>query len=121
MTLSNFAKAAACGAALAIVSIEAASAHGYLVRSFPPRKAHLTESPHHISLLFSLRTDANWSTVRLERDDGAMLAEKMQPTTSRSFRMETPELSPGAYRVRYRMLTPDGDLMQGSVDFVVEE
>lgn len=121
MTLSGFARAAACGAALAATIVGAAHAHGYLVQSFPPRKAHLTESPRHISLLFSLRADANWSTVRLERADGAVLAERMQPTTSRSFRMETPKLSPGAYRVRYRMLTPDGDLMQGKIDFVVEE
>ncbi|HXY58521.1 MAG TPA: copper resistance CopC family protein [Methylocystis sp.] len=121
MTLSGFARAAACGAALWAASITAASAHGYLVQSFPNRKARLTESPHHISLLFSLRADANWSTVRLERDDGVVLAEKAQPTTSRSFRMETPKLAPGAYRVRYRMLTPDGDLMQGKVEFVVEQ
>jgi len=121
MTLSGFARAAACGAALTAAAIAPAKAHGYLVQSFPSRKAHLAESPRHISLLFSLRADANWSTVRLERDDGVVLAEKTQPTTSRSFRMEAPKLSPGAYRVRYRMLTPDGDLMQGKVDFTVEE
>ena len=121
MRLSVFSRAAACGVALAATLFAEAQAHGYLVQSFPPRKAHLSQSPRHISLLFSLRADANWSTVRLERDDGAVLAEKMQPTTSRSFRMETPKLSPGAYRVRYRMLTPDGDLMQGKVEFVVEE
>ena len=121
MKLLDLARAAACGAALAAASITAANAHGYLVQSFPTRKAHLTESPRHISLLFSLRADANWSKVTLERQDGVVLAERAQPTTSRSFRMETPQLSPGAYRVRYRMLTPDGDLMQGKVDFVVEE
>lgn len=92
----------------------------------PPRSSHADEvgfvqSPRHIKLLFSLRTDATWSTVKLERNDGTVLAEKTQPTTSRSFSMDAPKLSPGDYRVQYSMLTPDGDFLRGEVDFVVDE
>ena len=121
MTIPSFARAAACGAALAAATITAANAHGYLVQSFPPRKSHLTDSPRHIKLLFSLRTDANWSMVRLERNDGAVFAEQRQPTTSRGFSMDAPKLPPGSYRVQYSMLTSDGDFLRGSVDFVVDE
>jgi len=121
MPISSFARVVACGAALAAATITAANAHGYLVQSFPPRGFHLRESPRHIKLLFSLRTDATWSTVKLERNDGTVLAEKRQPTTSRSFTMDAPKLSPGAYRVQYSMLTPDGDFLRGEVDFVVDE
>lgn len=103
------------------LSTVAASAHGYLVASFPAAKTHLIGSPHHIKLRFSLRADAGYSVVNLQRDDGAVLAWKAQPKTSRSFDMESPTLPPGRYRVAYRMLSPDGDLMQGNVDFVVDE
>jgi methionine-rich copper-binding protein CopC len=120
MTIASFARAAASGAVL-VATITAANAHGYLVESFPPRGSHLWQSPRHIKLLFSLRTDAGWSTVMLKRNDGAVLAEERQPITSRSFRMEVPKLSPGAYRVQYSMLTPDGDVLRGEVDFVVDE
>lgn len=119
-TASHVIGAVLCAGIWAL-STAAASAHGYLVASFPAAKTHLIGSPHHIRLQFSLKTDAGYSIVNLERDDGALLASKAQAKTSRSFDMESPALSPGRYRVSYRMLSPDGDLMQGKIDFVVDE
>jgi len=110
-----------CCSAIWALSTLAASAHGYLVASFPAAKTHLAQSPHHIKLLFSLRTDPGYSIVVLQRDDGAVLASKAQPRVSRSFEMESPTLPPGRYQVAYRMLSPDGDLMRGRVEFVVDE
>jgi len=98
-----------------------AEAHGYLTGSFPPAKAHLRTAPHTIKLHFSLRADARYSTINLEDDDGAVLASKTQQRASRDMDMSAPLLAPGRYHVRYRILSPNGDVVQGKIDFIVDE
>jgi methionine-rich copper-binding protein CopC len=96
-------------------------AHGYLLRSFPAPKSSLTRSPRHVELVFSLRVDPKYSIVQLEDHLGNILAIKAQDRRSRQFTMDAPTLDPGRYRIVYRMLAPDGDLMQGRIDFGVGE
>lgn len=96
-------------------------AHGYLAASFPPAKSHLKTPPHQIKLHFPLRADARYSMIDLEDDEGAVLASKTQQKASRDMDMNAPMLSPGRYHVRYRILSPDGDLVQGKIDFIVDE
>ena len=102
-----------------------AEAHGYLAGSFPPAKAHLRRSPHTIKLHFSLRADARYSTIELEDEDGAVLASvlasKTQQRASRDMDMSAPMLAPGRYHVRYRILSPDGDVVQGKIDFIIDD
>lgn len=95
-------------------------AHGYLVRSFPGAKMHLVHPPRHIDLLFSLMMDPDYSVAQLQDDNGTVLASKTQTERSRRLSMDAPPLQPGAYHVVYRMLSPDGDLLQGRIDFSVE-
>ena len=122
MTIPGFARVAVVwGAALATVTPLAANANGYLVQSFPGPKMHLNESPRYIRLKFSLRMDAKYSKVRLEREDGTVLATKTLPKASHSFNMVAPKLPPGAYRVHYRMLPPDGHLLRGDVSFIIDK
>ena len=110
-----------CSALLLAAICGRAEAHGYLAGSFPPSKAHLKTSPHKIKLHFSLRADARYSTIDLEDDDGAVLASKTQQKASRDMDMSAPVLAPGRYHVRYRILSPDGDVVQGKIDFIVDE
>lgn len=110
-----------CSALLLATISGRAEAHGYLAASFPPAKAHLKTSPHKIILHFSLRADARYSTIALEDDHGAVLASKTQQTASRDMDMSAPVLSPGRYYVRYRILSSDGDVVQGKIDFIVDE
>ena len=112
---------ALCAAALWAAPSPSAQAHGYLVESFPSAKSHLDHSPQQIRLRFSLRADAGYSTVELADENGVVLATKAQPQASRSFVMNAPPLSPGRYHVRYRMLSPDGDVVRGGLDFVIDE
>ena len=106
---------------LAMTICGPAEAHGYLAGSFPPAKAHLKTAPHTIRLHFSLRADAQYSTIALEDDDGAVLASKTQRTASRDMDMGAPTLAPGRYHVRYRILSPDGDVVQGKFEFIIDE
>ncbi len=110
-----------CSALLLTTICGHVEAHGYLAGSFPPAKAHLKTAPHTIRLHFSLRADARYSTIDLEDDDGAVLASKTQQAASRDMDMSAPMLAPGRYHVRYRILSPDGDLVQGEIDFIVDE
>jgi copper resistance protein C len=111
-------------ATLAAVLIAAdaplASAHGYVVESFPQKKTHLKTPPHEIRLRFSIRADALYSTLSLESDDGAVIASKTQQVASQDLKMPAPDLAPGHYLLRYRILAPDGDLVDGKIDFHVD-
>lgn len=116
-----FGMSALCSVLLFAMFCGRAEAHGYLVSSFPGTKAHLKASPHNIRLRFSLRADAEYSTIDLEDDNGAVLATTTQRKVSRDMDMRAPSLPPGRYHVRYRVLSPDGDLIQGKIDFFVDE
>ncbi len=107
--------------ALLTMSLAKVSAHGYLVDSFPGAKTHLAASPQKIRLHFSIRADAVYSTLNLEADDGSVLATKTQQSASRELQMSPPQLPPGRYHVRYRVLSTDGDLVQGKVDFFIDD
>ncbi|MGA8170144.1 MAG: copper resistance CopC family protein [Methylocystis sp.] len=110
-----------CSAMILATISSDVQAHGYLVSSFPSAKVHLKTPPHKIKLRFSLRADAHYSTIDLESEDGSVLATKNQPKASREMAMDAPVLTPGRYRLRYRILSPDGDLVRGKIVFFVDE
>jgi len=121
MRLFGIGASALCSVVLLATFCQQAEAHGYLVDSFPGMKAHLKTSPHKIRLRFSLRADARYSTIDLVNDSGAVLSTMTQPKASHEMDMGAPSLPPGRYHVRYRILSPDGDLVQGKIDFFVDE
>lgn len=110
---------AGAGALLAIAP-SSAQAHAYLVESFPSAKQRVVKPLSEIKLLFSGRADAHFSTVKLKSDDGAVLAETTQQEASREIVLPTPTLPPGEYRVDYRVLSSDGDIVEGKVDFIID-
>jgi copper resistance protein C len=57
--------------------------------------------------------------VKLADESGAVVAETTQSQASRDMTLEAPALRPGAYRVVYRVLSTDGDVVEGKVEFVV--
>ena len=97
-----------------------AQAHGYLVDSFPSRNEHVNLPLKKVTLRFSLKADAHYSTISIRTDDGYVLATKIQPEASREIYIPAPALEPGRYQVYYRILSTDGDVVQGKVDFVVD-
>ncbi|WP_424362296.1 copper resistance CopC family protein [Methylocystis parvus] len=108
-------------AALALTATQVpAQAHTYLVDSVPAKKQEVMHPLARIKLTFSGKADALFSTVRLVDATGAVVAEKTQETASREMAMPAPELQPGAYRICYRILSADGDIVEGKVDFEVK-
>ena len=111
--------------AFAVIALSAemstpARAHAYLVNSFPSSKMHLISPPKTVKLHFSGRADARYSTVSLERDDGAIIVKWTQPKAQPEIAFPAPPLQPGCYHVDYRVLSTDGDLVEGRVDFFID-
>jgi copper resistance protein C len=107
-------------AALALAATAAsAQAHAYLVDSVPAKKQEVRRPLSRIKLTFSGKADARFSTAQLVDERGAVVTEMTQPEASREMTMQAPALQPGAYRIRYRILSADGDLVEGAVEFEV--
>jgi copper resistance protein C len=104
--------------ALAVTAVPA-EAHAYLVDSVPARKQEVVHRLERIRLVFSGKADALYSTVKVIDNRGAVVAETTQEKASREMTLAAPPLPPGDYRVHYRVLSMDGDIVEGKVDFTV--
>jgi len=107
-------------AALSITPSMTAMAHAYLADSFPPSNQHIDGPPSKIRLNFTGKTEASFSNVKLKDDRGEVLAEVTQQKASHEIVMPAPSLPPGQYHVAYRVLSADGDIVQGEVRFVID-
>lgn len=108
-------------AALALAATEVpARAHALLVDSVPAKKQQVMHPLAQIRLTFSGKADALFSTVKLLDARGFVVAETIQEAASREMTMPAPALQPGAYRICYRVLSADGDVVEGKVDFDVK-
>jgi methionine-rich copper-binding protein CopC len=108
-------------AIFALAGAAPASAHARLVESFASAQPSVSKPPHSIKLLFSGKADAHYSTVSLEREDGTALAAHTQARAERRLELPAPPLTSGRYRVRYRVLSTDGHITEGQLDFIVEQ
>lgn len=107
-------------AALALAATQvSAQAHAYLIDSVPAKKQEVMHPLSRIKLAFSGTADAHFSVVKLTDDAGAVIAETTQQEASREMTLPAPALKPGPYQIRYRVLSTDGDIVEGKVDFVV--
>ncbi|HEY8162570.1 MAG: copper resistance CopC family protein [Methylocystis sp.] len=104
--------------ALAAAQVPAA-AHVYLVDSTPAKRQEIMHPLNRVRLLFSGKADALFSTIKLADASGAVMAQATQNRASREMVLEAPALRPGTYRVFYRVLSTDGDIVEGQVKFAV--
>jgi copper resistance protein C len=105
--------------ALASVSNVPALAHAYLVDSVPAMKQEVMNPPDRIRLVFSGRADAHFSTAELLDESGAVVTRVTQQKAAREMTLPAAALPPGQYRVHYRVLSVDGDIVEGNVEFAV--
>lgn len=101
-----------------------ASAHSALLRAEPGSRAVLTESPRLIRLWFNEPVEAAFSTVTLETAKGKKLSgltkPKIAPDDAKQLIVELPALDPGTYKVRYRVLSVDGHIVDWGYSFRLE-
>lgn len=99
-----------------------AIAHSFLVEATPSAKDHLAAAPKTIKLRFGGGVEPPYSKLTVETPDGKLLAEGAvgKPETPRELSLAAPELAPGRYVVRYRVLSTDGHIVEGNYEFTVD-
>ena len=112
-------RAALALAVLALPSV--AQAHAALVRAAPAARETVRVTPARAQLWFSERLEPAYSTMsvwqeraRVDRGDATV-----GPDDPRSLSVSLPSLDRGRYLVKYRVLSVDGHVVEGSFPFSV--
>jgi copper resistance protein C len=122
LSLRQMAIVAAAGLSFLAVAATPARAHSFLVEATPSSKDHVAASPKTIKLRFGGGVEPKYSKLTVEAADGKVLGEGSigAPDKPRELSMESPELAPGKYIVRYRVLSTDGHIVEGNYEFTVD-
>ena len=113
--------AAAAFFVLALIA-EGASAHAFLEGAFPRVGSTVSGSPDEVRLDFSEELEAAFSSVRVLDASGKQVDrgdKRLDPSDRRVLRVSVPRLSPGSYRVLWRVLSVDTHVTEGDYRFEV--
>ena len=113
------------GAAMAMamcLHVAPVLAHAMLVKAEPARRAVLATTPAQVRLWFNEEIEKDYaSLVVLDAEkprnrDQAPVA----PDDPKAIVLPLPELAPGKYTVKFRVLSVDGHVVDSSYDFTVK-
>lgn len=99
-----------------------ALAHAMLTKAEPPRRAQLTQPPAQVRLWFNEEVEKDYASLTVSHADKPVTEVKPQVTADdpKSILLPLPELSPGKYTVKFRVLSVDGHVVDSSYDFTVK-
>jgi copper resistance protein C len=112
----------ALGLAAAWLAAPAAFAHAYLDRAAPEAGTTVRGSPAEVKLWFSHALEPSFSTIRVVDKGGRQVDRKDNQVDAKEaalLRVSLPPLSPGSYRVIWRVLSADGHVTRGEFAFEV--
>jgi methionine-rich copper-binding protein CopC len=107
-----------------LLSPSAVSAHAYLVKSVPARRAHLFAAPSKVELWFNERLEARFShlTVSDAKNKRVDLGNvEIGLDDSKRLSVGIGTLEPGLYTVKFRVLSVDGHVVEDSFPFTIRE
>jgi Uncharacterized protein, homolog of Cu resistance protein CopC len=97
-----------------------AEAHTALVSSTPAAGSRLASAPRQIRLVFSEPLEPTLARIELVKDGHLlMLSVGGDPHDVHALVASLGELSPGGYRIMWRVVSADGHPVSGAVDFAV--
>jgi copper resistance protein C len=97
-----------------------AAAHAIIVSSQPSAGATVSRDATAIRLRFNSRIDHARSRLQLFAPDGTEQALTIAASApADEFDAETQTLAPGAWRVRWQVLSVDGHITRGEIPFTV--
>lgn len=114
------------GAAMAMVLCVYAApalAHSMLVKAEPPRRAVLTQSPAQVQLWFNEEIEGDYASLVVldaEKHPVTEIKPQLAPDDRKSIVLPLPELMPGKYSVKFRVLSVDGHVVESYFDFSVK-
>ena len=103
--------------------VTSALAHSMLVKAEPPRRSVLTKSPTHVRLWFNEKIEGDYaSLVVLDAQKQPITDAKptLAPDDQKSIVLPIPELAPGKYSIKFRVLSVDGHVVESTFDFTVK-
>ena len=101
----------------------AAPAHSLLVRSEPGRNATLTRAPARVRLWFGERIEPAYAKLSVWSENGTQVDAGDAAVDSNDqalLSVSTPNLGPGRYTARFRVLSVDGHVVESSFAFTVK-
>lgn len=107
------------------IGLPAASAlaHSMLVKAEPARRAVLTKAPNQVRLWFNEKIEGDYASL-IVLDDKKQSITDVKPTLAsddpKSIILPLPELLPGKYSIKFRVLSVDGHVVESSFDFTVK-
>jgi methionine-rich copper-binding protein CopC len=124
MTIGRSMLALAAGCALTLGAIATAFAHAHLLRAVPAVGGTVHETPKEIQLRFNEKLEASFSTV-VVRDAQGKQVDNADAQVDKSdrllMRVSLPPLTPGVYRVEWRVMSADTHKVNGNFTFTVSE
>jgi methionine-rich copper-binding protein CopC len=115
---------AAAALSAALLAPAVAWAHAEMVKSVPARRAAMTTAPPRVRLSFNERVEAKFSRVSVWDAKGAQVDLKdveVDPEDPKQLTVGLPPLAPGAYTVRFRVLSVDGHVVESQFPFTVRK
>ena len=105
------------------VHADPALAHSMLVKAEPPRRAVLAKSPTQVQLWFNEEIEGDYASLVVldaEKHPVTEVKPKLAPEDRKSIVLPLPELTPGKYSVKFRVLSVDGHVVESYFDFTVK-
>ncbi len=99
-------------------------AHASLIKSDPPRRATLSESPAKIQLWFNEEIETAYATVTVADMNDKVVSQATPEKVAddpKSITLALPELSAGAYKVQFRVLSIDGHVVDSNYSFRIKD
>jgi copper resistance protein C len=96
--------------------------HAYLVKSSPARRAALSNPPTRVVLWFNERLEAQFSQLSVWNAEGQQVDGgdvQVGPDDAKRLSVGIPTLPAGSYRVKYRVLSVDGHIVEAEFPFTV--
>lgn len=96
--------------------------HAFLVRSSPARRATLTTVPDRVRLWFNEPIEARFSSASVWDAAGRQVDlgdARVEPEDPKRLTLGVKPLGPGTYRVRFRVLSVDGHVVESEYPFTL--
>jgi methionine-rich copper-binding protein CopC len=104
-------------------SVSLALAHALLVKAEPPRRAVLDKAPAQVRLWFNEEIEGDYASLAVldaEKHPVTEAKPQLAQDDPKSIVLPLPELAPGKYSVKFRVLSVDGHVVDSSFDFTVK-
>src|SRR5687768_13332984 len=100
-----------------------ALAHAMLVKAEPARRAQLTQTPTQVRLWFNEEVEKDYASLAVLDPAKAPVTDaspEISADDPKAIVLALPELAPGKYTVKFRVLSVDGHVVDSSYDFTVK-